>query len=144
MNINAIYSGSLKLNCWFFGLLFSSWMIGCSIEDFPSMSGSRTDENSTLSVAESEKNNLGEGGENSLLKLSKDIKVELVNQNLALLKNMENSFKHTLESAVNKQVKFQFLCDGNEKWIYRCNLMTGEIECFSMSSNKLRLLSSIK
>ena len=43
-----------------------------------------------------------------------------------------------------KNAKFQFLCDENERWIYRCNLITGEIECFSMSSNKLRLLSSIK
>ena len=43
----------------------------------------------------------------------------------------------------NKQdMKYQFLCDENERWIYRCNRMTGEIECFSMSSNKLRLLSS--
>ena len=43
----------------------------------------------------------------------------------------------------NKQdMKYQFLCDENARWIYRCNRMTGEIECFSMSSNKLRLLSS--
>ena len=34
-------------------------------------------------------------------------------------------------------MKYQFLCDENERWIYRCNRMTGEIECFSMSSNKL-------
>ena len=40
--------------------------------------------------------------------------------------------------------KYQFLCDENERWIYRCNRMTGEIECFSMSSNKLRLLSSTR
>mgnify|MGYP004146585537 CR=1 FL=1 len=45
----------------------------------------------------------------------------------------------------NKQdMKYQFLCDENERWIYRCNRMTGEIECFSMSSNKLRLLSSTR
>ena len=45
----------------------------------------------------------------------------------------------------NKQdMKYQFLCDENERWIYRCDRMTGEIECFSMSSNKLRLLSSSK
>ena len=40
--------------------------------------------------------------------------------------------------------KYQFICDENERWIYRCNMETGEIECFSMSSNKLRLLSSVK
>ena len=43
-----------------------------------------------------------------------------------------------------EETKYQFICDENERWIYRCNLLTGEIECFSMSSNKLRLLSSIR
>ena len=43
-----------------------------------------------------------------------------------------------------EETKYQVICDENERWIYRCNLLTGEIECFSMSSNKLRLLSSIK
>ena len=43
-----------------------------------------------------------------------------------------------------QDLKYQFLCDENERWIYRCNRMTGEIECFSMSSNKLRLLSSTR
>lgn len=38
--------------------------------------------------------------------------------------------------------KYQFICDANERWIYRCNLLTGKIECFSMSSNKLRPLTS--
>ena len=42
------------------------------------------------------------------------------------------------------RARYQFLCDENERWIYRCNRMTGEIECFSMSSNKLRLLSSTR
>ncbi len=40
--------------------------------------------------------------------------------------------------------RYQFICDVNERWIYRCNLQTGEIECFSMSSNKLRLISSVR
>ena len=40
--------------------------------------------------------------------------------------------------------QYQFICDENERWIYRFNMETGEIECFSMSSNKLRLLSSVK
>jgi hypothetical protein len=40
--------------------------------------------------------------------------------------------------------QFQFICDMNERWIYRCNLQNGEIECFSMSSNKLKLLSSVR
>ena len=40
--------------------------------------------------------------------------------------------------------QFQFIFDVNERWIYRCNLQNGEIECFSMSSNKLKLLSSVR
>ena len=40
--------------------------------------------------------------------------------------------------------QFQFICDVNERWIYRCNLQNGEIECFTMSSNKLKLLSSVR
>ena len=40
--------------------------------------------------------------------------------------------------------QYQFICDVNERWIYRCNLQNGEIECFSMSSNKLKLLSSVR
>ena len=59
---------------------------------------------------------------------------------------LENSFlKMLLENKENdNQRKYQFICDENERWIYRCNIETGEIECFSMSSNKLRLLSSVK
>ena len=59
---------------------------------------------------------------------------------------LENSFlKMLLENKKNdNQRKYQFICDENERWIYRCNIETGEIECFSMSSKKLRLLSSVK
>ena len=63
-------------------------------------------------------------------------------------KNNYERIRSLLDASVikmsGKNAKFQFLCDENERWIYRCNLITGEIECFSMSSNKLRLLSSIK
>tara|TARA_B100000886_G_scaffold175519_1_gene120231 strand:+ start:7512 stop:7985 length:474 start_codon:yes stop_codon:yes gene_type:complete len=63
-------------------------------------------------------------------------------------KNNYERIKSLMDASVIKMsvknAKFQFLCDENERWIYRCNLITGEIECFSMSSNKLRLLSSIK
>ena len=63
-------------------------------------------------------------------------------------KNNYERIKSLIDASVIKisgeNAKFQFLCDENERWIYRCNLITGEIECFSMSSNKLRLLSSIK
>ena len=59
---------------------------------------------------------------------------------------LENSFlKMLLENnSEESHNKYQFICDENERWIYRCNMETGEIECFSMSSNKLRLLSSVK
>jgi hypothetical protein len=59
---------------------------------------------------------------------------------------LENSFlKMLIENKSDDSIKkYQFICDENERWIYRCNMETGEIECFSMSSNKLRLLSSIK
>ncbi|MFP6901491.1 MAG: hypothetical protein VCA36_11145 [Opitutales bacterium] len=54
-------------------------------------------------------------------------------------------FGKTLDEKMQPPAKFQFIADVNERWVYRCNLQTGEIECFSMSvSNKLRLLSSIK
>lgn len=59
---------------------------------------------------------------------------------------LENSFLKMLldNSSEQSKNKYQFICDENERWIYRCNMETGEIECFSMSSNKLRLLSSVK
>ena len=40
--------------------------------------------------------------------------------------------------------RYQFICDVNERWIYRCNLFTGEIELFSMTSKELLLLSRTK
>ena len=59
---------------------------------------------------------------------------------------LENSFLKMLMENNSEEGynKYQFICDENERWIYRCNMETGEIECFSMSSNKLRLLSSVK
>ena len=59
---------------------------------------------------------------------------------------LENSFMKLFLDDKSKEsmTKYQFICDENERWIYRCNMESGEIECFSMSSNKLRLLSSIK
>ena len=42
------------------------------------------------------------------------------------------------------EYRFQFLCDEKEKLIYRCNKVTGEIECYSNRSDKLKILSSIK
>ena len=42
------------------------------------------------------------------------------------------------------EYKYQFLCDEQEKLIYRCNKVTGEIECYSNRNDKLKILSSIK
>ncbi len=53
-------------------------------------------------------------------------------------------FGKTLDEKMQPPAKFQFIAEPNERWIYRCNLQTGQIECFSMTSNKLRLLSTIK
>ena len=39
---------------------------------------------------------------------------------------------------------YQFLCDEQEKLIYRCNRITGEIECYSNRNDKLKILSSVK
>jgi hypothetical protein len=48
----------------------------------------------------------------------------------------------TLQDQMQPPSQYQFIADANERWIYRCNLQTGKIECFSMTSNQLRLLSS--
>jgi hypothetical protein len=42
------------------------------------------------------------------------------------------------------EYKYQFLCDEKEKLIYRCNKVTGEIECYSNRNDKLKILSSVK
>jgi len=49
------------------------------------------------------------------------------------------------QQAKNPENKFQFLCDANERWIYRCNLVTGEIVCYSMGSDfKLKRLDTVE
>ena len=78
----------------------------------------------------------------------------LENQISAELKKIDPANGDQIQQIVQKELvtflkgkqdlKYQFLCDENERWIYRCNRITGEIECFSMSSNKLRLLSSTR
>ena len=78
--------------------------------------------------------------------LKKDLK-GMHDQTGKLMKydQFKDHFSQTLKEAMPKPAKFQFIADHKERWVYRCNLETGEIECFSMSvSNKLRLLSSIK
>ena len=126
---------------------------------------SLTDINSTVSPIEfSDKSDVGitipNGIENELL-LADDIEVKLqkyFNDLVSEIKRsypkpvsidyqrLENSFMKLFLDYKSKEsmTKYQFICDENERWIYRCNMESGEIECFSMSSNKLRLLSSIK
>ena len=55
---------------------------------------------------------------------------------------VQSLLMQTLEAKMQPPAQFQFIADANERWIYRCNLQTGKIECFSMTSNQLRLLSS--
>jgi len=126
---------------------------------------SLTDINSTVGPIEfSDKSDVGitipNGIENELL-LADDIEVKLqkyFNDLVSEIKRsypkpvsidyqrLENSFMKLFLDDKSKEsmTKYQFICDENERWIYRCNMESGEIECFSMSSNKLRLLSSIK
>ena len=79
-----------------------------------------------------------------LSKVSLEIKNKIDEQADKDYQKVKDLIDRSLKNLGNDNKKFQFLCDENERWIYRCNLITGEIECFSMSSNKLRLLSSIK
>ena len=59
------------------------------------------------------------------------------------IRELMSGVVHSAQSQI-PEAHYQFICDENERWIYRCNMVSGEIECFSMSSNKLRLLSSTK
>ena len=79
-----------------------------------------------------------------LAKLSAEIQSTLQAKENADFDRLKTIIHDSFQEQKTEGRKFQFLCDENERWIYRCNLITGEIECFSMSSNKLRLLSSIK
>ncbi|MBT7649784.1 MAG: hypothetical protein HN553_02275 [Opitutae bacterium] len=153
-----------NLNLSFRILFLISFFIfeGCTIED---KKPSFTDNNSSVGGIEfSEKSDIGveipSGTEHELL-LAHDIEIKLQKyfNDLVLeikrsypepvsidYQRLENSFiKLFLDNKSKESLKkYQFICDENERWIYRCNMESGEIECFSMSSNKLRLLSSIK
>ena len=62
-------------------------------------------------------------------------------------KSMSSSFPAILLEQEPKppENRFQFLCDANERWIYRCNLLTGEIVCYSMGSDyKLKRLDTVE
>jgi len=144
MNLYVFVSTKIKIFFCFFGLLCACLGISCSVEDFSNMTGTETDRNSTLNTANTVNHSSQDLGENALLQMNKDIRNILDSHNAAQRKDMEILLQNLLKSYEKEQVKYQFLGDGHEKWIYRCNVITGEIECFSMSSNKLRLLSSSK
>jgi hypothetical protein len=144
MNLYMFVSTKIKIIICFFGLLCACLGVSCSVEDFSSITGTETDKNLTLNTTNSINHSSQDLGENALLQMNKDIKNILDSYHAAQRKDMEILLKNLLKSYDKEQVKYQFLGDGHEKWIYRCNVITGEIECFSMSSNKLRLLSSSK
>jgi len=140
----------------FFNLIF----LGCSIED---LKPSKVDANKTESFQRISPKTvpalsmeIPQGSNNvefldSLLEKHLSDLIPEISKAIPKAENfdytrLENSFfKMIHENKTEKKLKkYQFICDENERWIYRCNMESGEIECFSMSSNKLRLLSSIK
>ena len=141
MNLHKFICSKIKMFFYFFGLLWACLWVSCSVEDFSNMTGSENDRNSSIHTANHSSQGLGE---NALLQMNKDIKNILDSHKAAQGIDVEVLLTNLLKSYEKELVKYQFLGDGHEKWIYRCNVITGEIECFSMSSNKLRLLSSSK
>ena len=126
------------------GFIFVS---ACSFEDFNSKIQSEKNETTESQMDQLEQSSKNEIStfNHSLDEISEKFKdhMHLENENNFLkIKSMVSETIANQSKETN--IKYQFLCDENERWIYRCNLITGQIECFSMSSNKLRLLSSIK
>jgi len=140
-------------------MVLYSILTGCGIE---SSTLNKTDDNQTISLPENSVSPLvgldpkvipGTDSKVLELLLEKYIGeiIPKINQSIPQpikvdYARLENSFLKMLmdNNSEESKNKYQFICDENERWIYRCNMETGEIECFSMSSNKLRLLSSVK
>lgn len=140
-------------------MVLYSILTGCGIE---SSTLNKTDDNQTISLPENSVSPLMgsdskviPGADSKVLELllEKYIGEIIPKINQAIPQpikvdyaRLENSFLKMLmdNNSEESKNKYQFICDENERWIYRCNMETGEIECFSMSSNKLRLLSSVK
>lgn len=140
-------------------MVLYSILTGCGIE---SSNLNKTDDNQTISLPENSVSPLVgldpkviPGADSKVLELllEKYIGEIIPKINQAIPQpikvdyaRLENSFLKMLmdNNSEESKNKYQFICDENERWIYRCNMETGEIECFSMSSNKLRLLSSVK
>ena len=140
-------------------MVLYSILTGCGIE---SSNLNKTDENQTISLPENSVSPLMgldskviPGADSKVLELLLEKYIgeiiPKINQTIPQpikvdYARLENSFLKMLmdNNSEESKNKYQFICDENERWIYRCNMETGEIECFSMSSNKLRLLSSTK
>ena len=140
-------------------MVLYSILTGCGIE---SSNLNKTDENQTISLPENSVSPLVgldpkviPGADSKVLELLLEKYIgeiiPKINQSIPQpikvdYARLENSFLKMLmdNNSEESKNKYQFICDENERWIYRCNMETGEIECFSMSSNKLRLLSSVK
>lgn len=140
-------------------MVLYSILTGCGIE---SSNLNKTDENKTISLPENSVSPLVgldpkviPGADSKVLELLLEKYIgeiiPKINQSIPQpikvdYARLENSFLKMLmdNNSEESKNKYQFICDENERWIYRCNMETGEIECFSMSSNKLRLLSSVK
>ena len=140
-------------------MVLYSILTGCGIE---SSNLNKTDENQTISLPENSVSPLVgldpkviPGADSKVLELLLEKYIgeiiPKINQTIPQpikvdYARLENSFLKMLmdNNSEESKNKYQFICDENERWIYRCNMETGEIECFSMSSNKLRLLSSVK
>jgi hypothetical protein len=140
-------------------MVLYSILTGCGIE---SSNLNKTDDNQTISLPENSVSPLVgldpkviPGADSKVLELLLEKYIgeiiPKINQSIPQpikvdYARLENSFLKMLmdNNSEESKNKYQFICDENERWIYRCNMETGEIECFSMSSNKLRLLSSVK
>ena len=140
-------------------VLLSAFISGCEVNPFNSSANdSNNENNASLSVpvisefTESVASNAFESKEFEAFILQQ-MKI-LESQLSSKLESIDPANSEQIQQIIQKELitflkdkqdmKYQFLCDENERWIYRCNRMTGEIECFSMSSNKLRLLSSTR
>lgn len=124
-------------------LFFAFAWTGCSVEDLQNASNASGKASDSASSLVLEKGNAKQGqqGFEDFSMVIKNKIDEGAKKNYEMMKELLNE---SMDKTSIEERKYQFLCDENERWIYRCNLITGEIECFSMSSNKLRLLSSIK
>lgn len=135
-----------------FGLLIPFLFFGCSLEDLTQDKTTKEIKDPLsseeikpqTSIDQVDLKSFEKTLNHQLSEFSGNLKIGIDERTKNNYERIKSLMDATIIKMSVKNAKFQFLCDENERWIYRCNLITGEIECFSMSSNKLRLLSSIK